>query len=182
LTFYQSSFAPGDSVFYVTANNRTSGALSKLQLRQEESVRLPDGDALQVMDFIPEVRQHIPQASGPAIRLALIPKSGTPQGIMLLRNHPDFDRDPGDKYTFSFDRVDEKWRTGLQITRDPGVWIVWTGCGLLLVGIGAAFFMSHRRIWVRIEKGRITIAGAANKNAASFAVFFERLAEKLKTL
>lgn len=71
--------------------------------------------------------------------------------------------------------------TGLQIAKDPGVWIVWLGCLLMVVGIYAAFFMSHKRIWIRIENGTITIGGNASKNPSGFKLFFDRLTSKLRT-
>ena len=70
--------------------------------------------------------------------------------------------------------------TGLQVARDPGVWVVWLGCALMVAGICVAFLMSHRRIWVRVEKGVVTIGGNANKNQGSFQLLMERLVTKLK--
>ena len=70
--------------------------------------------------------------------------------------------------------------TGLQVAKDPGVWVVWLGCILMLAGIYSAFFMSHRRIWVRIENGTVTIGGNASKNQGGFQLFMEQLLTKLK--
>ena len=70
--------------------------------------------------------------------------------------------------------------TGLQVAKDPGVWVVWVGCILMMVGIYAAFFMSHRRIWVRVENGIITIGGNASKNQGGFQLFMEKLVTNLK--
>ena len=50
----------------------------------------------------------------------------------------------------------------------------------MIIGIGMSFLLSHRRIWIRIESGRITIAGTANKNQAAFQLFFDGMLEKLK--
>jgi cytochrome c biogenesis protein len=50
----------------------------------------------------------------------------------------------------------------------------------MVVGICTAFFVSHKRIWVRIEGGRLTVVGAANKNQGAFQLFFDSLVEKLK--
>jgi cytochrome c biogenesis protein len=71
--------------------------------------------------------------------------------------------------------------TGLQVAKDPGVWIVWFGCILMMAGIYAAFFMSHRRIWVRIENGVVLIGGNSSKNHAGFHIFMEQLSSRLKT-
>jgi cytochrome c biogenesis protein ResB len=40
--------------------------------------------------------------------------------------------------------------------------------------------MSHRRVWVRIQNGSVTIGGNANKNQAAFEHYFEELTKKLK--
>jgi cytochrome c biogenesis protein len=62
--------------------------------------------------------------------------------------------------------------TGLQVRKDPGVWVVYLGCLLMSVGLCAVFFTSHRKIWVRVEAGkgkaRVILAASANKNRESF--------------
>ncbi|MCF8128480.1 MAG: cytochrome c biogenesis protein ResB, partial [Deltaproteobacteria bacterium] len=58
--------------------------------------------------------------------------------------------------------------TGLQANRDPGVPIVWAGCFLMVAGLFVSFFLSHKRMWVRVlkkgGKSIIEIAGTTNKN------------------
>jgi len=71
--------------------------------------------------------------------------------------------------------------TGLQVAKDPGVWVVWVGCFLMVIGVYAAFFMSHRRIWVRIQNGTVTVGGNASKNQASFLLYLDGLVDKIKT-
>jgi cytochrome c biogenesis protein len=70
--------------------------------------------------------------------------------------------------------------TGLQVAKDPGVWTVWLGCALMVLGIYGAFLMSHRRIWIRLQNGTVTIGGNANKNQGVFERDFEHLAHKLR--
>jgi cytochrome c biogenesis protein len=68
--------------------------------------------------------------------------------------------------------VKQMYATGLQVAKDPGVWIVYLGCGLMMVGLYMAFFMSHRRVWLycTTDKGgdRLVLAGSANKNKQAF--------------
>lgn len=71
--------------------------------------------------------------------------------------------------------------TGLQVARDPGVEVVWLGCLVMMVGIYVAFFMSHRRIWVRIQDGAVTVGGNASKNQGAFQQAFEGLVTRLDT-
>jgi cytochrome c biogenesis protein len=64
-----------------------------------------------------------------------------------------------------------RYYTGLQIARDPGVWVVYSGFILMIVGCYITFFMSHRQICVAVtasgKKSRIMVAGTANKNKLS---------------
>ena len=70
--------------------------------------------------------------------------------------------------------------TGLQVAKDPGVEIVWLGCFLMVIGIYIAFFMSHRRIWIRIQDGSVNVGGNASKNQGGFQLAFEGLVDRLK--
>lgn len=80
------------------------------------------------------------------------------------------------KYTVS---VKQMYATGLQVAKDPGVWIVYIGCAIMLVGLYMAFFMSHQRIWLyrRIESAvpELWFAGSSNKNKLAFVKVFNEL-------
>jgi cytochrome c biogenesis protein len=62
--------------------------------------------------------------------------------------------------------------TGLQVTKDPGVWVVYTGFILLCIGPLIAFFGSHKKLWVRVQDRAghvvVTVAGTANRNRMGF--------------
>jgi cytochrome c biogenesis protein len=74
--------------------------------------------------------------------------------------------------------------TGLQVTKDPGVWVVYSGFIMLCFGPLIAFFGSHRKIWARIEvrKGQtaVLLAGSSNRNRVSFEREFESLLGQIK--
>ena len=78
----------------------------------------------------------------------------------------------------------QMYATGLQVAKDPGVWWVYIGCGLMLFGLYVAFFMSHRRIWLLLrpdgDQTEVLMTGSANKNRAGFERTFENLGELLK--
>jgi cytochrome c biogenesis protein len=73
--------------------------------------------------------------------------------------------------------------TGLQVTKDPGVWVVYTGFILLCIGPLISFFGSHKKLWVRIQdrKGHtvITVAGSANRNRIGFEREFNTIADEI---
>ncbi len=86
----------------------------------------------------------------------------------------------GKDYTFA---LKEFFATGLQVTKDPGVWYVYIGCTLMLLGLMVAFFLSHRRIWVYIKQEgdttSVLLSGNANKNRPTFEKNFDAVTRSL---
>ncbi len=84
--------------------------------------------------------------------------------------------------TYSF-QARQLYATGLQATKDPGVWLVYSGCLLMLVGLFMAFFLSHRKLYAFVQplegQSRILFAGEANKNKVGFSDKFAELISKL---
>ena len=59
--------------------------------------------------------------------------------------------------------------TGLEVSHEPGQWLVWAGCVLMGFGLFVAFYMVHMRLWVVAipdAKGKLVlwIGDQANKN------------------
>jgi len=77
--------------------------------------------------------------------------------------------------------------TVLQVTKDPGVPVVWIGCALLVLGLIMAFFIPHRRLWVHMsgEKGKplkVVLGGHTNRNRVSFEREFADVIQRLEQL
>ena len=76
--------------------------------------------------------------------------------------------------------------TGLQVSRDPGVWLIYLASILMSIGLYIAFFMSNKKIWVRISpdvsggKGfvKISVGGSASKNRLSYEKDVEKIIAK----
>lgn len=185
ITFYQSSYGQSTegSTFYLTARDRKGGAPVNLTVRQGEAARLPGGRTLEVIDSTEDVRPFIPQLSGPAVRVKVSAPGKPADTFIVFRNYPQLDAERGGALIFNYTGSDEKYFTGLQVAKDPGVWVVWLGCALMVAGTCMAFFLSHKRVWIRIgEGGRVTLGGTANKNPAGFQLQFDSLVDKLKKL
>jgi len=91
--------------------------------------------------------------------------------------------DMPENYVIRFVELSGARYTGLQVTKDPGVWIVYTGFILLCVGPLIAFFGSHKKLWVRLQerKGQtvITVAGSANRNRLGFEREFNKIVDEI---
>ena len=73
----------------------------------------------------------------------------------------------------------QMYATGLQVAKDPGVWVVYIGCGLMMLGLYMAFFLAHKRVWLykHVESAGTTIylCGSTNKNKPAFTKLFTNL-------
>ncbi|MBU5615209.1 cytochrome c biogenesis protein ResB [Geomonas azotofigens] len=182
ITFYQSSYGQSDegSLYHITVRDRKGGAPVKLNARQGERVALPGGAFLSVMEATMDVRPFMRGFDGPGAQVEFTPAGGNPQPFVILSDkYESFNAQHGGDLLITFDGMDQKFYTGLQVAHDPGVWVVWFGCFLMVVGICMAFFMSHKRVWARVTDSGVTLGGSASKNPAGFEICFDDLVEKL---
>jgi len=184
ITFYQSNYgkASEGGEHFLTVLPKGGGTPRKLQVKQGNAVTFADGASVKLLEATDEVRQFIPEFSGPAARIEVTYKGKAPQVFIVMKNHPEVNAQRGDEFTFNYEGSNAKMYTGLQVAKDPGVWVVWLGCTLMVLGLYIAFFMSHKRVWVVISKGHARMYGNANKNQAAFSMQFDELAAKMKEL
>jgi cytochrome c biogenesis protein len=180
ITFYQSSYgqASEGGEHFITVTPRSGGTPEKIAVREGAAVTLKDGTSFKLLEATQEVRPFAPGFSGPAARIEVTRKGAAPQTFIAFKNYPEMNAQRGDSLIFGYDGSTAKQYTGLQVAKDPGVWVVWLGCALMVVGLGIAFFMSHKRIWVVVTKGHARMYGNASKNQAAFQMQFEELSEK----
>lgn len=80
--------------------------------------------------------------------------------------------DPGlfDPYFFVLNSLEEKYFTGLQVSRDPATPVVAGGAALLICGLVLILFSYYRQVWIRVDQEKeqvsIHVAGLSNKNKA----------------
>jgi len=184
ITFYQSSYgqASEGSEHFISVTPRNGGTAEKLTVREGVPVTLKDGTLFKLLEATQEVRQFAPGFSGPAARIEVTPKDANPLTFIAFKNFPEVNAQRGDALIFGYEGSSAKQYTGLQVAKDPGVWVVWLGCALMVIGISVAFFMSHKRIWVIVTKGHARMYGNASKNQAAFQMQFEDISEKFQEI
>jgi len=113
---------------------------------------------------------------GPAAKIRRT-EAGKSAEFVVFQRRPDFDGlNRPDRFALEMGGIQKSYATGLQIAHDPGARWVFLGCALFLVGLLVAFYSVHRRIWVRIEPGRMLLAGSTHRRAPGF----DRLLGELK--
>ncbi len=80
----------------------------------------------------------------------------------------------------------ERYYTGLQVTQDPAVMLVYAGFVIMIIGYFITFFMSHQRVCIEIIKGKtkskIIVTGTANKNKIGMQQKVKKLSDQLVDL
>ena len=180
LAFYQSNYG---AIHDITLGIQWKGR------KEKASFKVAEGTTVQVPNTNVLIRllkyEHQVHNFGEGAEVVLFKPNQEPRPFWLLKNFPQFDQQRGDEFVLSIDGVTEKEYTGLSVTKDPGVWVVWIGCGLMILGLIVSFFFSHQRVWVRISKspgGEVIVAGSANKNRVAFENNFSELARGIRSL
>ena len=176
LTFYQASYAQLDEGMRakLRMTDRATGKPRDFMLGAGETFQAADGLSYQPTDYNPDFA-----GLGPALQLQRS-EDGRTSSFWVFSKDAGFDqRNRADRFSFSFERLAPLYATGLQIARDPSTPVIYTGCILLFLGIGIAFYTSHKRIWAQVAGGRLSLGGASHRNAEGFAQEFDALCEEL---
>ena len=76
--------------------------------------------------------------------------------------------------------------TELEVSHEPGQWVVWSGVVLMGIGLAFVFYLVHMRIWVvpvrdpRTGKLSLWIGGSANRNRDGFEKRFNDLVASIE--
>ncbi len=203
--FYQSSYGDAwDRVEVARLNIKdkdTDKVVGTVDLEWNKEKSLDNlGLKLAVTDFVADfgfnssekkVFSKTVEHANPAIKLTITeqptPKAATVQATpWIFYNYPDLFDIKDSKYRFELAGYQPKKFTGLQITKDPGVNIVWIGSTMIVVGITLSSFIYHRRLWAKVipREGGVTvhIGGSTHKSQIDFQKEFRKLTEKIKTI
>jgi cytochrome c biogenesis protein len=196
ITFYQSSYHPiaGDKLRIKLSSDGSNPKPSALEVIRGNIVELPGKEGhFQVVEVAEDFR-----GLGPAALISVHPHEGDKREFWIFQNFemirtrfppamlrsPSLDPSAFKPYTFALEGVEMKYATGLQVSRDPGVPLVWTGFILIMIGLFVTFFTSHRIIWVQVAKTKrglkIRVAGRANKNPVGLERELDHLARRIR--
>jgi len=179
LAFYQSSYgALNDVTLGIQWKEKKEKSL--LKVLEGETVPIANSNSfLRVLKYSPQIHNL-----GEGVQVVFLKPNQEPRAFWVIKGFPQFGQPRDTEFILTFEGVSSKEYTGLQVTKDPGVWVVWAGCALMVLGLIVSFFFSHQRVWVRIPKdsgGEIVLAGSASKNRIGFEKTFGQLIEEVRS-
>jgi cytochrome c biogenesis protein len=191
-TFYQSSYGMiGSQKTYTYILKATSGTgeSKTYAVGLGEKITIPGtGIEASVMEFSPALSfdksggafTYTELMNNPAARLKIIENDKENYKWILIR-YPSTWNISGSNVIQFVDVAGAQY-TGLQVRKDPGVWIVYLGCLIMSFGLYIAFFITHRKIWIMVtaDKGSssVLVSATAHKGRESF----ERKIDKMLSL
>ena len=192
--FYQASYGmTGDlDKLLLTATGKKAGSRPQdVELSLDRVVQLDPDTSVRLARFIPDyvvndgqVYSRSREPDNPAAQLIVSSKKGKDVEVWLPAM-PGFAHNEESPYNFEPRDLQMSYFTGLQVSHEPGQWAVWAGCLLMGLGLAAAFYLVHTRIWaatLRDSHGQLLlwIGGIANKNRSVFEEKFGKLVQQVE--
>jgi len=187
ISFYQASYgniASNEVVLSFTINE--TGKIYKENVKINQPVQLSENLGIFELKNFMQAAQFKGHDIGEAFSGILTPPGGDPVQITLPLRFPTFDKMRKGNVVIAVVEHVPRFYTGLQVAKDPGVWIVYSGFILIILGCYITFFMSHQQICLELtatgKKTQVIVTGTANKNKIGMQNKIDRIAEQLSGL
>jgi cytochrome c biogenesis protein len=187
ISFYQSSYGnmtPNEVILNFTS--QATGKIYSQRAAIDAAIVVPENLGTFVLKKYTQQANFRGQNIGEAFIGILTPPNGSPVEVTLPLRFPRFDRMRKGGVVIAIADFLPRYYTGLQVSRDPGVWVVYIGFILMIIGIYITFFMSHQQICVEVvskgKKSRVMVSGTSSKNKMGMQKKVTRLSERLANL
>jgi len=207
IKFYQSSYGRSlfnpekDKAHVIVQNRETKTVLRELDVQVGLKYVISgheDKMFVELTEFVPDfvigasgkVQNRSHSMENPAVKLNVFQKDALLDSFWVFSRFPDIimgQRKSPYHFIVSFPQTN--YYTGLQVVKDPGIPLVYTGGILLCLGLCFVFFSSHRRYYILAEqsvaskKVTVFLAAKTNKNRMAlrqdFAIIAQRIQEEV---
>jgi cytochrome c biogenesis protein len=190
ITFFQSSYgmlSNSRGLFVLTISPK-GGQENVLWLKFGETFEIPGtGIKGTIVDFSPaltrdrytgELTTYSENMVNPAVAISFEMPGDNKFTGWILRRYPETGVLPGG-HRITFEDYWGVEYTGLQVARDPGVWLIYLASIIMTIGLYVCFFISHKKIYVSIlndkNSVRIAIGGSTYRNRLAFEKEVEKI-------
>lgn len=183
LSFFQSSYGVAGASEIKLEIIAKNGKTHEKTVNIGDTVEVPDGlGSFTVSGF--EDTFHVKGHTLKEVFTCFMTENGQPSDVFIIpASMPGFDKMRGRDFYVNVKEYKKVWYTGLQVTKDPGVPLVYSGFILMIVGCVISFFMAHRQfgIFVRPEGTGCTVivCGVSSKKNPMLEEIVKDMATKL---
>ena len=196
LRFYQASFGSTGKLngLKVAVTPETGGTSRELTLPYNAPIQLDTNINVTLAEYIPdffirdnEIFKRSDDPVNPAFRLQVKNVStGEEAKLWMFPAYNGEAQGQKTNYKFEFRDMSMGYYTGLEVSHEPGQWLVWAGVLLMGAGLFVAFYLVHMRVWVTAVTNAhgnqvLWIGGQANKNRDRFEEKFKELVDSIRT-
>jgi len=170
----------------------------RLRLRFNEIITI-DKSSLQLRldSFVPdfaerengEVYSRTPEWNNPAVLISVFKKKKLVGQDWLFSRAKDYQRNifrKGVTYSLKLLVMNPTFASEFFISYDPGLEVVWVGCGLVLIGASLLCFFINRTVTIIVKQsGRYTailVAGETERDSLFFNGYFKKICGALKNV
>ncbi len=188
INIYQSSYGtlPSSDVVLSFTSRKTGKVYTQKTGIGQQPVVIPEKLGTFVIKGLQRSFKFKGHDVGDALVGILTPLNKNPLEVALPLRFPSFDKMRKGSVMIAVVENVPRFYTGLQVNRDPGVWIVYSGFILMIIGCYITFFMSHQQICIELvrngKKTEVIVAGTANKNKFGMQAKVTGFAGKLAKL
>jgi cytochrome c biogenesis protein len=195
LRFYQASFGTtGKLEGLKVAVTPAQGVPSEITLTMNQPVQLDPKTTVTLAEYIPDffvrdnqIFKRSDDPVNPAFRLQVKnTATGEEAKLWMFPAYNAAAQGEATSYKFEYRDMEMATYTGLEVSHEPGQWLVWAGVLLMGAGLFVAFYLVHMRIWIAAvtdPRGNLVlwIGGQANKNRDRFEQKFNELVDNIRT-
>jgi len=194
IRFYQSNYGKTGKIdkLVLTATPRGGGEPKDITIGPDETVPLDPDTTVRLAKFIPDfvvrdgqVYSRSNDLENSAAHFVVASKKSGLSVDYWLPPIPGFEQNDTSPYAFEGKDLQLAYFTGLEVSHEPGQWLVWGGVIVMGLGLALVFYFVHVRIWavpVRGTRGEslLWIGATANKNKDVFAQRFLKLVKQIE--
>ena len=145
ITFYMSGYdrtQTGPIGFKIT--RLEDGQAEDMLVNPGAPVPIPGmGGTIQPLEYTEDLMEH-----GPAVKLLIRPEGGEAYTEWAVEgDRPDVLPKPQGPFAAKLTQLEMGWVAGLQVNKDPGVWFIWIGCSLMMVGFIITFLFAIKNFF-----------------------------------